>query len=127
MLTNIPHQKNLEVLAGFKGLFTGMWSNIEDIRSPIVTISFAPARNSEKSCGTSFFFYIEAAAPEKPEKRGLSCSRAQEVPPTSLKKKILAKFEPNSSETPGRTVTDGLKLLLLHQKLTPGYWNRYET
>ena len=39
------------------------------------------------------FFYIEAATPEKPEKRGLSCSRAREVPPKT-KKQMLVKTGP---------------------------------
>ena len=40
----------------------------------------------KKVVGVFFFFYIEAAAPEKPEKRDLSCSRAREVPPKRVSK-----------------------------------------
>ena len=71
----------------FKGLFTGMWSNILDIRSPIVKIFFKPAINSEKSCGRSFFFYTsKRLLPKKPKNEVLVAAEPGKCPQNEYQK-----------------------------------------
>ena len=82
-------------------------------RSLYITIFFESENIYEKSCGSLFFFYIEAASPEKPEKRGLSCSRALEVPPKRVSKSICwSKLVPNWLRCCVSQLTPKLKLFL---------------
>ena len=73
-----------------------MWSNIDVIRSFNVKIFFGDAFMWPNPCKTFFYFFLDAAPPENPEKRGFSCLRAREVHQKRVSKGICwSKLVPN--------------------------------